>query len=159
MTETVQTEPLLKETKREISKNLKKLHQLTNRSWFFEQCYEHHVVPNTLIVKAPKHSVEFDPNAQNLYKNAATKASLHNLQIAKKSSKFEAARGYEKFEEFKKELEEKGVDMAKVQTYINCRGPQISHQIKHSYHQKLQHLKRKTGFYTCWSKIVHLHLP
>ena len=76
-----------------ISRKLERLEKTIGREKHFGQCLQNKVCPRTLVVKPPAHYSTVNAIAQNSYKNAAFAASMKNLQIAYKDSKFDYING------------------------------------------------------------------
>ena len=126
--------------KRQINRNLYQLHRSSSRSWFFEKCLYFKVVPRTLSVKPPRNEeAHSDPALRNQYQNAATSASIKNLRIALCDARKDLVSRRAEFSEFVSTINT--TIKSAAEDYIKAQEPQIKHKMRHTFNQKLQHLK------------------
>lgn len=130
---------------RHVIKNLIKKEKACARHIFLKKCYESKVIPNTLVIKPPNTGGTVNPDTQNKYKICASTASLTNLRIAIKDASKEAHEQCSLYKELLSGTLESipPPERDSLLEHVRKREPQISRKLKHSFHQKLKHLKEK----------------
>ena len=128
-----------------VIKNLTKREKACARHIFLKKCLEFKVIPNTLIIKPPNTGGTVNPDTQNRYKICASTASLTNLRIAIKDASAEAHEQCSQYKEFLTSTLESipPLERENLLEYVRKREPQISRKLKHTFQQKLKHLKEK----------------
>ena len=128
-----------------VIKNLTKREKACARHIFLKKCLESKVIPNTLIIKPPNTGGTVNPDTQNRYKICASTASLTNLRIAIKDASAEAHEQCSQYKEFLTSTLESipPLERENLLEYVRKREPQISRKLKHTFQQKLKHLKEK----------------